>query len=664
MRSSRHVLLAWLVTGSLVEAGNLFGLAVNFELLVSCALISVAHLWFRQLATGAAFKTVVKRPSRPLQGALLAVPATSILLLLAPRAVVRVLAAGPDNGAWLLVSSQFADQRPVWPGYGGPMTVALALATGVGRLFAVSVRASPSSVVVPIAAVSFITVLSLVVALRLSRRSSLGWASDLALRVGLLCGAVLFLDFGHLTAWLVLLLLTTCLVGYRSAGPEEQIVLLWVAALSLLLWIPVKPLAVFGCLGVLVLLARTRRTRGLSRGLLVIDATVIIVPLLISVWGLVVMVNTTGGFAISLPSISVGELFRGAAEYLSRPGGTHSFPLILSFLVFGVLVLLGFRSRPGVPVLIGLAMAVWALAVRVVDEVMNGGGAYGSQKVLLLASFVALVSISVSHERSPKLSFFATAAVMIAAVLSFVDFHSTPDASTANWRGESWEGVVNDGLRTELSALPIACLTDLERDRFDNPIVDDLSVRSAYTCTRFLGSLAGRDDLPNDLLKFNAGRESWGWVMSRVSDSSFRQNEILVLDSSRVPYRRTRLIDFASESGSLRELKVLTMSRVPDAMAEGAPPHSIDDVDVEYGVVSGWASSSISALVLVSEQLGDATLATVRRSPRSDVELLLGPRELASGFNVEVVLPEAEAVCFLVIDVDGRVFRALPPFGC
>jgi hypothetical protein len=125
-----------------------------------------------------------------------------------------------------------------------------------------------------------------------------------------------------------------------------------------------------------------------------------------------------------------------------------------------------------------------------------------------------------------------------------------------------------------------------------------------------------------------------------------------------------RLIDFVAQSASVPEMSVLTMSRIPDAVSDDPPPHSIDVVDTQDGVVSGWASSSIAALVLVSEELGDAPLASTRRLPRPDVERVLGPRELASGFRVEVELPEVEIVCFLVMDVDGRPFRAMPPFGC
>ena len=652
------------MTGVLVEAGVLLGLAVNFELLVSCGLLAVAYVWFRQLASGHSLRSGGKPPSIPWRVATVAATATLLLLLTVPARIVRLLAAGPDNGAWLFVSSQFADQRPVWSGHGGPMTVAIAFATGVGRLFAVLVRASASSVIVPLGAVSFLTALSLVAALTLSRRSASGLASDLAVRAALLCGAVLFLDFGHLSAWLVLLLLATCIVGYRSADPQEQIVLLWIAVLSLVLWLPVKPLAGLGAFGVLVLLVRTRRTRGLTRGLVVIDAMVIIPPLLISLRWLGSIVNATGGFATGLFSISLGGLLRGAADYLDRSGGTHSFPVLVSLAIFAVVALLARRSSPNPSGLIVLVVLVWALGLRLLDEIANGGSGYGSQKLLLLVTLVALISIAVSDARTPKLTYAASAMVVIASTMSVVNFHATPDQSTADWLGESWEGVVTDGLRGELSALPKACLTDATWDRFDDPIADDLSVRSAYTCTRFLGSLAARDDLPNDLLEFNAGHESWGWVASRVSASSFLRDEVLVLDSSREPYRRTRLIDFVAQSASVPEMSVLTMSRIPDAVSEDPPPHSIDVVDTQDGVVSGWASSSIFALVLVSEELGDAPLASTRRLPRPDVERVLGPRELASGFRVEVELPEVEIVCFLVMDVDGRPFRAMPPFGC
>ena len=664
LRRSSNVLLAWLVTGVLLEAGVLLGLAVNLELLVSCSLLSVAYLWFRQVASGHSLRSGAMPPSIPWKVAVISAATTLLLLLTAPARIVRFLAAGPDNGAWLFVASQFADQRPVWSGHGGPMTVALALATGVGRLFAVFVRASSSSVIVPIGAVSFLTALSLVAALMLSRRSARGLASDLAVRVALVCGAVLLLDFGHLSAWFVLLLTVTCIVGYRSADPQEQIALLWVAVLSLLLWLPVKPLAGLGALGVLVLMVRTRRTRGLSRGLLIIDAVAIIPALLISLRSLTSYITSNGGLATGLVSISVGELLRGAAEFLDRSGGTHSFPLLISLAVFVVVALFIRRSRPDAPELIGLTLIVWALALRAVDEVANGGSGYGSQKLLLLATLVTLVLIAVSEARTPKLTYVASVMVVLASTMSVVNFHATPDQSSADWRGESWEGVATDGLRGELSALPKACLTDVTWDRFDDPIADDLSVRSAYTCTRFLGSLAARDDLPNELLEFNVGHESWGWVASRVSESSFLRDEVLVLNSSRVPYRRTRLIDFVAESASVPEMSVLTMSQTPDAVSEDAPPHSIDVVDRQSGIVSGWASRSISALVVVSEELGESPLASTRRLPRPDVERVLGPRELAVGFRVKVGLPEAEAVCFLVMDVDGRLFRAMAPFGC
>lgn len=664
MKSSTNVLLAWLVTGVLVEAGLVFGLAVNFQLVVSCALLSIVHLLLRQSARGCQLKSDGRREWLPLWGTLFAAAVSALALITVPRGVVHVLASGPDNGSWLFVSSQFADQRPIWSGHGGPMTVAIAFATGVGRLAALLVGASPSSVIVPIGAVSFLTVLSVVGAILLCCRSAHGSASRFAMTAAVFCGAVLFLDFGHLSAWFVLLLLTTFFVQYPTAVSEGRIALLWIAVLSFLLWLPLKPLSALGALGVLGLMVGKRRALGISRGLVVIDAMVIIPALLISSQSLLAHVTAFGGFATGLFSISAGGLLRGAADYLDLSGGTHSLSLLVSLVVFALVALGVRRSKPSAPAAIALGLLAWALGLRLLDEVVNGGSGYGSQKLLLLVTLVALVSISASDARIPKLTSLASVAVLVGSTISVVNFHSAADSATVHWQGDSWEGVVEDGLKDELGALPKACLTDATWDRFDSPVTDDLSVRSAYTCTRFLGSMAGRGDLPNDLLEFNVGHESWGWVASRVSASSFLRDDVLVLDSSREPYRRTRLIDFVSESASLPEMAVLTMSRIPDAVLEAAPPHSIDDVDLQNGVVKGWASRSISALVMVSEQLGNSSLPAVRRSPRPDVELVLGPRELASGFVVDVAGEKLSSSCFLVMDVEGRVFRAVRPFGC
>lgn len=657
--------MAGLVTGILVEGAVLIGLAVNFELLVIAASLAAGHQWLRRVTV----MGDLPHQERGVRGAF-ALPAigillTGVLLLTAPGHVLRLLASGTDNAAWLFVSAQFASQEPIWSGHGGSMTVALAFATGVGRLVAVAVGGSSSSVVVPIAAVTFLTLCALGASVPLVRKVRGQTLAALALVVTLGAGSLALLDFGHLSALLVVLLVAVCVVGFERVDHWEQITLLWVAVLALTLWFPVKPLAFFGSLAVLVFMNKVRRTHGLRRGLLVIDAMVIVPPLMLAVRFLLTTITPVGAAASGLITVSFRGVFDGVAQYLARTGGTHSVPLFSTVAVLALACWVARRERCDVrPPTIGLlALAGWAVTLRLIDQIANGQSGYGSQKLILVVTVLLVVWIVVNSRRAIPVGLSVLILVVSLAISAF-RIHFSTDTPLSAPDSASWMTVLENDLSDELTALPKGCVTDPDWGQFDDPVADDRAVWSSFTCTRFLGSLAGRLDLPRDLLEFNVGHETWGWLVDRATKSPFLLDEVLVLDATRVPYRSPRLIDYVAETASVRTLAVETRSTQPDVVGSDPPIHSIDEVDVSRGMLTGWAGSTVDSLVLVSSDFSDGTLTSVSLSPRPDVELAFGVRELASGVRVDFPVPASGSLCVLVRDSGGNYHLANSPGAC
>lgn len=659
MKSSADAVMATLVTGILVEGAVLIGLAINFEVLVVASSLAVAHQWLRRVTVAGEFP----HEERGMRGAftlmVFGILSTAVLLLAAPRLVLRVLASGTDNAAWIFVSSQFALQEPIWSGHGGAMTVVLAISSGVGRLVAGGVGASSSSGIVPVGAVSFLTACTLGAGVLLVRsvRGRTRTAVALGLTIG--CGTLIFLDFGHLSALLVVILVAWCVVDFESVGEWEQVTLLWVAVLALTLWFPVKPLAFFGSLAVLVFMNKVRCAHGLRRGLVVIDAMVIIPPLMLAMRFLVATITPVGAAASGLITVSFRGIFDGVAQYLARTGGTHSVPLYSTVAVLALACWVARRECGEVrPPTIGLlALAGWAVALRLIDQIANGQSGYGSQKLFLVVTVLLVVWIVVNSRRAIPVGLSVLILVVSLAISAF-RIHFSTDTPLSAPDSASWMTVLESKLSDELTDLPKACVTDPTWDRFDDPVADDRAVWSSFACTRFLGSLAGRPDLPRDLLEFNVGHETWGWLVDRATESPFLLDEVLVLDATRVPYRSPRLIDYVAETASVRTLAVETRSTQPDVVDSDPPIHSIDEVDVSRGMLTGWVGSTVDSLVLVSSDFSDGTLTSVSLSPRPDVELAYGVRELASGVRFDFPVPASGSLCVLVRDSGGNYHLA------
>ena len=655
--------MAVLVSGNLLDAALSLGVQVDFWSLTAAMTVAVAYLALRLALHNAKWTFGTSNaeggPAKRHLLALLILPVLVAggLVSLAPTATLKVLSTGTDNAAWLFVSSQFATQQSVWPGHGGAMTVLIALGTGVGRLVAGLSGTETTSASVALTAITFLWLASIGLAglvARVARRNRRSLASLVG---AFFVGLVLLVDYGHLSAWLVVVLAVASIALYERADRHDQTLLLWIGSLSLTVWLPVKPMALICVIGVLILTVKSRRSRSTPSAVLLLDAAVIFVPLALSARTLANHVVSVGAFASSFPSLWIKDLLNGAAEYLAMPGGTHAFPVLIAVGVFALVGLTLWNSprTRNAPTLGLLVVCAWTVGLVVIDLFANGGTGYGSQKLLLVTMIVCAGWLAVS----PTVSGFglATVAVLLSAgmTISLVRTHVL-DGQDAAPRGEdSWVETVVPHLDSGGAALPVACLTDPTWEKFDDPVADDHAWWSSFTCTRFVGSLAGRDDLPNEILRFNTGLETWRQVATRAGENPFLLDQVLILDQRGRPYRITRLLDYVAETASLRALAVEARSQVVEAVSNAPLPHSIDLIDTKAGVIGGWVGSTVSSIVVISNGLSESAVDLVPRFPRADVELTLGARELASGFQVRVAVNERASVCVLLRGLDGRL---------
>lgn len=657
-------MLTLLLAGVLLDAGLAFGVQINFWSLLVAMSISAAYSLFRCARHGArhSSKFGTACPSRTARNVFVVIllPAilTGALVWITPSGVITALSSGTDNAAWLFVASQFGSQQEIWPGHGGPMTVLIALSTGVGRLVAVPLSANMTSAAVAVSAVTFLTLSSIVGSVVLTRAIGGNRRTTTAFGGVLAVGLLLLSDFGHLSAWLVIVAVTTSLALHDRADDREKLTLLWIAALSLTLWFPVEPLALACSLGTLIWGLKIGRQERAFRRVVLLDAVVMVVPLAVSLRSFALHISSVGAFASGFSALSLPDLVVGAAEYLARPGGTHSLGWILPL---GVAVLGGVtlwkspRARTA-PSGVVLVLCLWAVGMWCIDMYVNAQSGYGSQKLILVATIVCSAWITTSARESRLMVTLAVTLPLVAALLSMARTHM-PDGEEVVPRGDtSWVQLAASHLRADTSTLPRACLTDPSWQMFDDPVADDRDQWSAFTCTRFLGSLAAMDDLPNDILRFNAGLETWRWVATRANSNPFLQSDVAILGDDGVPYRTPRLIDYIAETSSLRKLSVETRSEVSEVVLDDELPHSIDVVDSRTGIIEGWAGSRVASVVIVSDGLPTAVPDVAPRFPRSDVELVVGVRELASGFSTQVSLAESAPVCILLRGIDGALY--------
>lgn len=672
---SRHTMvritsitLIILVSGTLIDGALAFGFALNAELLVGCTALGVIHHWLRSKCIRRSGCGPAARGRRWLVPSA-ALIMTALVTLVAPATVVRLLAGGQDNGGWLYVTAQLTSGGPVWSGYGGPMTLVLSVFTGLSRVIAVLTGGALESMLVPLLAVALATALTVVVVLLLVIRTFGDFGGSYrtaATTLILAVYAAAFLDFGHLSALLVFLVVAGVIVVYPAAVPDEQNALIWVAVLAMGLWLPLRPLLILGIPIALLHSWSLRRDSLATKGLLVIDGVALVPPVVLSLRSLLVHVEATPTFAVSLPAVSLSGLVDGAANLLARSGGTHSLPLWAASSV--LLLLLGGarRSVSARTPVFGLVvlLLVWAFSLRLVDQAANGGSAYGSQKLLLLVSPIALLWLFRSTA-SGRLLFATALTVGVAPIAwSIADEHLSVDSQPLTASNDTWIDRLENDIRQPVGTFAVGCVTDLTWEVFDNPVPDDINVSSAYTCTRFLGSLAAGNDLPNDLLEFNVGEVSWREAVQRLPRSPIQLRHVMVLDGDRTAYRTTRLLDFAAESAGIRELELRLSGEAPDLSSQTSAPHSIDVINYEEGVITGWVGPQVASIVVVSEGTHPQVRASIPLAPRPDVEELLGPRGLASGFSVSIGKALPLDSCVYFISRDGESFPANGPYSC
>lgn len=662
------ITLIILVSGTLIDGALALGFAINVELLTACTALGSAQLWLRSrcIRSGATERAQSARASLGVGAAILL---AALVTLVTPATIIRLLAGGQDNGGWLYVSSQLTAGGPVWSGYGGPLTLVLSAATGLARLIVVAIGGTSESALIPLLALSIVTAFTIGVALLLaiqmlspSRARFPAAGAVLVLTTSVLA----FLDYGHLSALLVFLALAGALILFPSSTRSEQSALLWIAALAMGLWLPLRPLLIPGIAIALWHSWTLRRRHMATKGLVVIDVMTVLPPVLLSLRSLVVHVEATPTFATSLPAVSLSGLVDGVADLLARSGGTHTVPLAAA----GLVALIAFhearlRGAMRTPVFGFVALLLaWAFTFRLVDQIVNGGSAYGSQKLLLLASPIALLWLIRYADPGRLLVSCAVAVVLIPVVWSIIEENRPSEAQQQIVRGNTWIDALASDIGQPVGKLPVGCVTDPTWEAFDDPVADDVAVNSAYTCTRFLGSLAARSDLPNELLEFNVGEVTWRDTVRLLPQSQFQSSDIIILNGDRSPYRVLRLLDLVAESAGIRELEVQVAGEAPNLGAPTSLSHSIDLIDYDGGFIAGWVGPEVASLVVVSEIRSPQPPHSVPLTPRRDVEELLGPRGLPSGFRVSMGEALTSDSCLYLIGRDGEPSGVTGAFSC
>lgn len=662
------ITLIILVSGTLIDGAFALGFAANVELLVGCTALGAAHHWLRSKC----IRRSVSGPAalgRQWLGGSVAIIVTALVTLLSPAVVVRLLAGGQDNGGWIYVAAQLTSGGPVWSGYGGPMTLVLTIFTGVARSMVVLTGGSPDSMLVPLLAIALVTALIVVVVLSLAIRSfaafdgrSRAFASALVLGIS----TVAFLDFGHVSALLVFLVFARVIMVHPVESRHEQNALIWVAVLAMGLWLPFRPLLIPGVAIACLHSWSLRRDSIATKGLLIVDGVTLVPPVLLSMRSLLVHVEATPTFAMSIPAVSLSGLVDGAADLLARSGGTHSLPLWAASSA-AALVLFGARhSSDARTPAFGLVvlLLVWAFSLRLVDQLVNGGSAYGSQKLLLLVTPIALLWLLQSAASGRIVLITALIVGVVPVAWSIVDEHLSERSRSLVASRDTWIERLAVDIGQPVGNFAVGCVTDPTWGIFDDPVPDDIDVNSAYTCTRFLGSFAAGDDLPNELLKFNVGEVSWGETVQQLPSSAIQLRDVIVLDGDRTAYRTTRLLDYVAESAGLRELGIRLTDEAPDLSAQTSAPHSIDGVNFEEGTITGWVGPQVASIVVVSEGRYPQSRESITLTPRPDVEELLGPRALASGFSMTIGEALPMNSCVYLIGRDGEPFLTNGPYSC
>jgi len=436
--------------------------------------------------------------------------------------------------------------------------------------------------------------------------------------------------------------------------------------LALGLWLPLRPLLIPGIAIALAHSWTLRRQLVATKGLVVIDLMTVLPPVLLSLRSLVVHVEATPTFATSLPAVSLSGLVDGVANLLARSGGTHTVPLAAAGLV-ALIAFLEARLRRAMrtPIFGFVALLLtWAFTFRLVDQIVNGGSAYGSQKLLLLASPIALLWILRYADPGRVLVSCAVAVVLVPVVWSIIEENRPSGAEPPIVEGNTWVDALASDIGQPVGQLPVGCVTDPTWEAFDDPVADDVAVNSAYTCTRILGSLAARSDLPNELLEFNVGEATWRDTVRLVPQSQFQSSDIVVLNGDRAPYRVLRLLDLVAESAGIRELEVQVEGEAPKFAATTSLSHSIDLIDYDGGLIAGWVGPEVASLVVVSEIQSPQPPQSVPLTPRRDVEELLGSRGLASGFRVSMGEALTADSCLYLIGRDGESSGVNGAFSC